>query len=212
MSKTIISVSGPSTSGKTVLISDLKNKYGFGTIITSTTRQKREGEIHGVHYYFYDDATFNQMIKNKEFIEHVHTSNCQYGMSKEGLQDSLSKSDTIIVALDPQGAQSLKEYSNQKGYNFISVFVNNPLPILIDRLKLRYQEDGNANIEVYKDRLFSMVFTEQEQWVKPAISNSIYDIFIPEYNSDNKEQISQTVYENIKSMFDVKKTTRNKLK
>ena len=45
---------GPSGAGKGTLIGELKNAYDkkFGFSVSYTTRAPRQGEEHGVHYYF----------------------------------------------------------------------------------------------------------------------------------------------------------------
>lgn len=79
----MIILAGPSASGKTATCLYLQEHYGIKKVVTHTTRSKREGEEEGVDYHFVDDDTFNNMVKNDEFIEHIHYNGNQYGTSKK---------------------------------------------------------------------------------------------------------------------------------
>jgi guanylate kinase len=63
---------GPSGVGKGTLIAKLTEKYEgkFGFSVSYTTRTAREGEQHGVHYFFITKEEFTKMIDNDAFIEH----------------------------------------------------------------------------------------------------------------------------------------------
>lgn len=77
-------VVGPSGVGKGTLITKFtelhKEKFGFS--VSYTTRTPREGEKHGVHYYFIQKHDFWTMIEKDEFIEHCEVHGNFYGTSK----------------------------------------------------------------------------------------------------------------------------------
>ena len=67
---TIIIIAGPSLTGKSKL-SSLLIEQGFAQLISTTTRQQREGEKNGVHYHFLTKEAFRKKLATKGFIEHV---------------------------------------------------------------------------------------------------------------------------------------------
>ena len=66
-----IIIVGPSGVGKSTLIKELTNKYpdSFGFSVSYTTRQPREGEKHGVNYFYITKEEFQAMIDKDDFIE-----------------------------------------------------------------------------------------------------------------------------------------------
>ena len=51
MSNTIYIIVGKTCSGKTTVMKNLED-FNFSKMITSTTREPRVGEVHGVDYFF----------------------------------------------------------------------------------------------------------------------------------------------------------------
>ena len=59
---------GPGASGKDHLKRQFEAK-GFRKSISYTTREPREGEVDGVHYYFVDEQKFLKLIEDGVFYE-----------------------------------------------------------------------------------------------------------------------------------------------
>ncbi len=55
-------LSGPSGAGKGTICKELLAQTDLALSVSMTTRQPREGEIHGVHYYFVTEAEFVERI------------------------------------------------------------------------------------------------------------------------------------------------------
>ena len=66
-----IVISGPSGVGKGTICKQVVENLKLEYSISMTTREKREGEIDGVNYYFTTKDDFKNRIKNKEFIEYA---------------------------------------------------------------------------------------------------------------------------------------------
>ncbi|KAK6054893.1 putative guanylate kinase [Cooperia oncophora] len=68
-----IVLSGPSGGGKSTILSRAMKEYpnSFAFSVSHTTRKPREGEEHGVHYWFTDHEEMQRMIANGEFLEHA---------------------------------------------------------------------------------------------------------------------------------------------
>ncbi len=59
----VLVIVGPSGVGKGTLITKLRQQYpdGFAFKISHTTRNKREGELDGKHYYFVSKEEFEKV-------------------------------------------------------------------------------------------------------------------------------------------------------
>lgn len=67
MGKKLI-LTGKAASGKDHMAKWLRTNTDRTIGTKSTTRPPRSGEVHGVHYNFLDDISFDQMLKNDEII------------------------------------------------------------------------------------------------------------------------------------------------
>ncbi len=104
-----IVISGPSGVGKGTIckkiISDLKLEYS----VSMTTRQKRDGEIDGINYYFTTKEDFEKRIKNDEFIEYAIYNDNYYGTLKKEVIDKINMGKNIICEIEVQGAKQIKK-------------------------------------------------------------------------------------------------------
>lgn len=99
--KIFLMISGIAASGKDAIREEMSriSPYLFIKTITGTSRQPREGEIHGRDYYFFQDSTnFKKSIKNGDFLEWVKQGDRFYGLPKESLNQSLNHSAKIICS------------------------------------------------------------------------------------------------------------------
>jgi guanylate kinase len=137
-------VSAPSGAGKTSLVNSvIKQLTNIVVSISHTTRSQREAEQHGLHYYFVDDQTFQSMIQRDVFLEYAKVFDNFYGTSRLFVEQELSKGNDVILEIDWQGSQQIKE----KFAHAINIFILPPsIEILRKRLVNRNQ-DSNAVIE-----------------------------------------------------------------
>lgn len=108
--KKLFVISGSSGVGKgTVIKGFLDRNPSFSLSISYTTREKREGEVEGVNYFYITKEDFLNSIKNHEFLEWAEFSGNYYGTKREFIQKSLNKHKDIILEIDTQGALQVKE-------------------------------------------------------------------------------------------------------
>lgn len=103
-------VSGPTAVGKGTVVAALKAKYPQVCVSVSvTTRPPRPGEIDGVHYYFIDDAAFDELIANNGLLEWalVHRTH-RYGTPRKPVADALAAGRPTILEIDLQGARQVR--------------------------------------------------------------------------------------------------------
>ena len=73
-------------------------------IVSCTSRPMREGEVHGINYYYYHPTDFEMKIMNDEMLEFTRFNNWWYGTSYESV-----RSDGIINigVFNPSGVRQL---------------------------------------------------------------------------------------------------------
>lgn len=132
-------LSAPSGTGKTTLSRALlKLMPDMVYSISATTRPKREGEVDGEDYYFYDEQDFIEKDKAGEFLESANVYGNWYGTPKSRVEESLNKGKDLLLEVDVQGAASIKE----KGLEAVYIFLIPPsLKELKERLQNRKTED-----------------------------------------------------------------------
>lgn len=174
----IITVSGPSLSGKTELSKTLHNDFGFNAVVSVTTRPRREQEVDGVDYHFITEEQY----KHLSLIQKTNYNNYNYGVTED---EVLSKSDKpILWVIAPKSIAQVEAICKQQGYILTKVFVNNPEDVLLGRLFKRFREDILADVNTYVKRLEDMISVEKN-WINEAQ----YDIVIPTFQEENKHAV-----------------------
>lgn len=142
----IFVISAPSGTGKTTICERLLDFFSdLKMSISHTTRKPREGERHGLDYYFVDKATFETMIKNGDFIEWAEVYGNLYGTSKKVINELLNDGVDILLDIDTQGAKSIKKLYPDSVLIFI-------IPPSIEELERRLKSRGE-NLDTIKARL-----------------------------------------------------------
>ena len=102
-------LSGPSGAGKGTICKERLAQTDLQLSVSMTTRAPREGEIHGVHYYFVDEEEFLDRISRDGFLEHAEVYGRRYGTPKEPVIQKLEQGIDVILEIDIQGALKVKE-------------------------------------------------------------------------------------------------------
>ena len=102
-------VSSPSGCGKTTVIDAILKKFDHvGRAITSTTRPPRDGECHGIDYFFLSRSSFREGLQRGDFIESTRRYNHDYGLSRSSIQDIHDEKKDVILNIDWQGMHALR--------------------------------------------------------------------------------------------------------
>lgn len=147
-------LSGPSGVGKSTLIDLLKrDAFPITYCVTATTRPRRAGEVHGVHYYFLTDQEYDAILEADEFLEHAVVHGLyRYGVPLRGVRDGLALGHDLIMAPDVQGARTIRE----KLPNAITIFLR---PSSLDDLVPRLEARGT---ETVKEQAIRLATAERE--------------------------------------------------
>ena len=94
----LITVTGPSYSGKTTLINHLKKDYNYVTPRHITTREKRIDDEPGFYRYVSIDD-YNTLLNRDELLISSGMHNRMYGILKEDFNDCYNKADNVIISV-----------------------------------------------------------------------------------------------------------------
>jgi len=143
MNGAILILSGPSGAGKSTIIQRAEPQIGdFYFSISTTTRPPREGERHGVDYYFTDKESFERDIAAGEFLEYAQVHGNYYGTSLKPVREALEEGKLVIFDIDVQGHRLAREKMVDR---ITSAFITPPtLAELERRLKERSTDDEAA--------------------------------------------------------------------
>ena len=138
----VIVLSGPSGVGKDATIARIKEiGVNFHYVVTATTREKRQGEVNGVDYYFLERKDFTKKIEQDDFLEYAEVYGNFYGVPKQQVRDALKRGQDVIIKVDVQGAATLKK----KIPDAVFIFLLPPsLEDLLERLKARNADSEAA--------------------------------------------------------------------
>jgi guanylate kinase len=155
MKGAILVLSGPSGAGKSTIIHHASSKIGeYYFSISTTTRQPRAGEEHGVDYYFVTHSEFEEGIKSGEFLEYATVHGNYYGTSLKPVHKALEEGKLVIFDIDVQGHRLVRA---KMGDYVTSAFITPPtLSELKKRLYARSTDDTsiierrieNAKVEI----------------------------------------------------------------
>ena len=136
-------VSAPSGAGKTSIVNAaLAADAQLVVAVSHTTRPARGGEVDGKNYHFVSDDGFSQMIDDAAFLEHANVFGKRYGTSKAEVANKREQGQDVILEIDWQGAQQVRQAMPQA----ISIFILPPsVEALAQRLTSR-GEDTQASI------------------------------------------------------------------
>tara|TARA_B100001123_G_scaffold204949_1_gene232356 strand:+ start:233 stop:865 length:633 start_codon:yes stop_codon:yes gene_type:complete len=136
----MVILSSPSGAGKTTLVKLLSDSRNFYTSISHTTRKPRNNEEEGKDYYFVNNDQFQNLIKNKEFLEYANVFSHLYGTTKTPIIKNLENSKNVIFDIDWQGTEQIKKKNLE--YKLLTFFVLPPSKkVLFDRLLNRHMKD-----------------------------------------------------------------------
>lgn len=147
MPGTLYIISAPSGAGKTSLVSALLKAHPEVRLsVSHTTRPMRPGETNGVNYHFVDREDFLQRLQQNEFLEHAEVFGNLYGTSGHWVRQTLKEGHDLILEIDWQGAQQVRQLMPEAQ----SVFI---LPPSREALRQRLADRGQDSPAVIEQRM-----------------------------------------------------------
>jgi len=138
----LIVISAPSGAGKTTLVKALcEADPELMVSVSHTTRPRRDGEEDGIAYHFTDVDSFREMVDGGQFLEHAKVFDNYYGTSKAAIETQLENGIDVILEIDWQGAQGVRQLIPES----ISIFILPPsYQALETRLTGRGEDDAGT--------------------------------------------------------------------
>jgi len=116
----LIVISGLSGAGKDSVVGKLKERnFPFHFVVTATSRLPREGEVHGVDYFFFSKEEFEAMIAANQLIEYAMVYDQYKGVPASQVTDALASGKDVIMRVDYQGAKTIREQFPQAVLIFV---------------------------------------------------------------------------------------------
>ena len=131
MIKIIIGTSG---TGKTTFAN-----YIFGeenSLVSITSREKRQGENEGKDYYYTDRKTFESLIDSKIVFEYTEYANNYYGLTIDEVKRQL-KNPKAYVIMDYNGAKQLIELLNKWNESYMILYFQADYDTIKERMTSR---------------------------------------------------------------------------
>lgn len=140
-------ISAPSGAGKTSLVKQLVVNLDLLCVsVSHTTRKAREGEVEGKDYFFTTVDEFKKMISAQDFLEHAQVFDNFYGTSQQSVNNLLNEGVDVILEIDWQGAQQVREMIPDS----LSIFI---LPPSIEILQKRLENRGQDSQDIINRRM-----------------------------------------------------------
>lgn len=140
-------VSAPSGAGKSSLLAALRERLPHLAVsVSHTTRQPRAGEQNGVHYHFTDVEQFREQVAAEQFLEYAQVFDNFYGTARQTVDALLAAGKDVILEIDWQGAQQVRERAD----SVVSIFI---LPPSITALSQRLHGRGQDSDAVIQRRM-----------------------------------------------------------
>ncbi len=106
----LLILSGPSGAGKSTLCKRfLAHEPRSMLSVSCTTRERRQGEVDGVHYHYLTQDEFLRRRDADEFAEYASVHGNWYGTLKSEIDRGIDDGNTVVFDIDYQGAQQLQE-------------------------------------------------------------------------------------------------------
>jgi len=158
----LVILSAPSGGGKTTVVERLLKRHtDWIRSISMTTRPRREKEVEGQDYFFVSEKDFRKMQSKGELLESAQVFDRFYGTPKKFVMDQLAGGKTVLLAIDVQGAQQIRE-SLSGQIALLSLFILPPsVRVLRERLegrKTESSEEVEKRIQTAQDEIKEAAF------------------------------------------------------
>jgi guanylate kinase len=169
----LIIISGPSGVGKDTIIDAMRRvERDAGRedrrhyVVTITTRAPRAGEVDGEDYHFVTRDEFLRIRDSRGFLEANEVHGNWYGSPRDQVRAALAVGKDVVLKIDVQGAQTVKEQVSQA---FLIFVVPPTMEALFQRLRARATETAdelelrqrNAALELARQDDYDEIVTNE---------------------------------------------------
>jgi guanylate kinase len=155
MKNILILITGPSGSGKSTIVKKLE-KIGFEESISTTTREKRVGEVDQFEskkptYYYVTEEEFLSLKEKDFFAETVNFNGNMYGVAS----NQLTKSSKMVLIVENEGQKEILNYIKKHNLKIktIRVFLSISKEKQIERMKGRGDSENSIKKRILNDNI-----------------------------------------------------------
>ena len=139
----LVIISGFSGVGKGTVVKRLISDFEhYALSVSMTTRQPRDGEVHGVHYFFVKDDAFEKMIRENGFLEHAGYVGSYYGTPRDFVEKNRAEGIDVILEIEVQGALQVRKRHPEA----IMIFITTPNAREMERRLVSRNTDTSEKI------------------------------------------------------------------
>ena len=172
-------ISGPSGTGKGTICKEILKDINNEFSVSMTTREPREGEVHGKDYFFVSREEFLEHVEKGNFLEHATVFENFYGTPKDIVLKRLDKGRNVILDIDVQGSLQVKASMPEAVLIFI-------LPPSLAVLRQRLEGRG----------------TETQDKIEHRLSKAVNEIkFIGEYDYYVVNDVREEAFAQVRSII-----------
>jgi guanylate kinase len=143
----MLMIVAPSGAGKSSLVQALlQSDASVKLSLSTTTRTPRIGEVDGQDYRFVTAADFMQQRANHDFLEWAEVHGHFYGTSRSWLEAQMQAGSDVILEIDWQGAQQIRQLIPSAQWIFI-------FPPSFEALEARLRKRGKDDEQTIERRL-----------------------------------------------------------
>lgn len=146
----LIVLSGPSGVGKGTVRKEIFSQpdTAFEYSISMTTRAPREGEVHGVDYFFKSREEFELLIQQGKLLEYAEYVGNYYGTPVDYVRETLESGKDVFLEIEVKGARQVRE----KFPDGLFIFL---MPPSLSELKNRIVTRGTETEDLIHNRMLT---------------------------------------------------------
>lgn len=153
----IFTITGSSGTGKTTIAREIADKDT--TIVSYTTREKREGEVEGLDYYYVTKEEILKLKDEGKLVEFINFNDNYYGYSYEEFNNKLKNGNCVCV-ITYDGLEAILKVDELKD-KIVPIFLFAEKEKIIDNLLKRggvsevnkrlslYETENENNLNLY---------------------------------------------------------------
>ncbi len=150
MAGKIIIISAPSGCGKSTIINAIlaNGDIDMQFSVSATNRAPRQGEVHGVNYFFLTDEEFHKAIDEEAFVEYEEVYPGRfYGTLRSEVERICDAGHNVVLDIDVKGGVNVKRLYGKQA---ISIFI---MPPSVEELRRRLVSRATDAPEVIEQRV-----------------------------------------------------------
>ena len=150
MAGKVIIISAPSGCGKSTIINAIlaEGEIDMQFSVSATNRAPREGEQHGVTYFFLTDEEVRKAIAEDAFVEYEEVYPGRfYGTLKREVARICEAGHNVVLDIDVKGGVNVKKLYGEEAR---SIFI---MPPRVEELRRRLEGRATDSAEVINERV-----------------------------------------------------------